>query len=91
MIVSHVVTLWVTVNALLIEKPPISYLPTTIQSCTNHTFSQHISPLDLMNRKNFSVPSYVLTNNDENDDDYREQPYSGKDELDLEIKEAKRE
>lgn len=44
-----------------------------------------------MNRKNFSVPSYVLTNNDENDDDYREQPYSGKDELDLEIKEAKRE
>lgn len=76
----------------MMEKPPIAYLPTTIDSCTNQTFSQHISPLDLTNRTKYSaLPDLVpttLSNTDENDEEFREQPYNVN-ELDLEIKETK--
>uniref|UniRef100_A0A8D8WCQ5 Sodium-coupled monocarboxylate transporter 1 n=1 Tax=Cacopsylla melanoneura TaxID=428564 RepID=A0A8D8WCQ5_9HEMI len=44
MIVSHVVILWITIGGLLVEKPPIDYLPTSTDGCTNTTFGPHISP-----------------------------------------------
>ncbi|KAL1449600.1 hypothetical protein WDU94_002091 [Cyamophila willieti] len=44
MIVSHVVILWITIGGLLVEKPPIDYLTTSTDGCTNTTFGPHISP-----------------------------------------------
>ncbi|KAI5714016.1 hypothetical protein M8J76_009605 [Diaphorina citri] len=44
MIVSHVVIIWITIGGLLVDKPPIDYLPTSTDACTNTTFGPHISP-----------------------------------------------
>lgn len=44
MTVSHVVILWITIGGLRVEKPPIDYLPTYTDGCTNTTFGPHISP-----------------------------------------------
>lgn len=96
MIVSHIVTLWVTVNALMIEKPPIQYLSTSIQSCTNVTFGPHIQPLDLSNRTKFAASSndlatttmYPVYENEDDEDDFTP---SGNDQgSEIRVKETKR-
>ncbi|RZF31964.1 hypothetical protein LSTR_LSTR012434 [Laodelphax striatellus] len=45
MIISHISVLWITFNGFAIEKPEVPLLPTTIDGCTNTTFSPHIRPL----------------------------------------------
>ncbi|XP_021713419.1 sodium-coupled monocarboxylate transporter 1 isoform X1 [Aedes aegypti] len=41
MIISHIVTLWITFGSLTIDKETV-LLPTTIEGCTNETFSSGI-------------------------------------------------
>lgn len=45
MIISHITVLWITINGLMIDKPKIPMLPTTIDGCNDDTFSPHIRPL----------------------------------------------
>lgn len=43
MILSHIITIWLTFGSFSIEKPPIVMLPTSIEGCSNDTFSSGIS------------------------------------------------
>ncbi|XP_069679260.1 sodium-coupled monocarboxylate transporter 2 [Periplaneta americana] len=44
MIISHIVTLWITFGGLTIDKPPIQLLPLSTAGCTNDSYSHVISP-----------------------------------------------
>lgn len=43
MILSHIITIWLTFGSFSIEKPPIVMLPTSIEGCLNDTFSSGIT------------------------------------------------
>ncbi|PSN43174.1 hypothetical protein C0J52_09913 [Blattella germanica] len=44
MILSHIVTLWITFGGLTLEKPPITLLPLSTAGCTNDSFSHFGTP-----------------------------------------------
>lgn len=79
MIVGHLFILWITLGSLTIEKPPVQYLPTTVEECTNNTFSQ-IAPDDLStalwNHYSSALQMSLPFNASDTDfvEDYKDQP-----------------
>lgn len=48
MISSHIIILWIAINSMFLPtdvKPDIPLLPTSVDGCTNTTFSPHIQPI----------------------------------------------
>jgi hypothetical protein len=52
MVVSHIITLWITFGSLTVDKPPIQLLPLSTAGCTNDSYSHLVSPAEIM------VPDY---------------------------------
>jgi hypothetical protein len=48
MIVSHIITLWITFGSLTVEKPPIQLLPLSTAGCTNDSYSHFVSPAEIV-------------------------------------------
>lgn len=48
MIVSHVVTLWITFGSLTVEKPPVQLLPLSTTGCTNDSYAHVVSPAEIV-------------------------------------------
>ncbi|XP_018327907.1 sodium-coupled monocarboxylate transporter 2 [Agrilus planipennis] len=46
-IMGHMITLWILIGGLTIEKPPTKLLPVSTDGCTNETFSQAISKIHI--------------------------------------------
>lgn len=69
MILSHMIVLWIAVKSMMLPtdiKPDVPVLPTSIEGCTNSTFSPHISPIltSIINNS-----SYLTTDEATWDDD----------------------
>ena len=48
MIISHCIVLWITfASQLFVDKPEVPLLPTSIDGCTNTTFSAHVGKLPI--------------------------------------------
>jgi Na+/proline symporter len=47
MVVSHIVTLWITFGGLTVDKPPIQLLPLSTAGCTNDSFSHFVSAAEI--------------------------------------------
>jgi hypothetical protein len=48
MIVSHIITLWITFGSLTVEKPPIQLLPLSTAGCTNDSYTHIVSPAEIV-------------------------------------------
>ncbi|PNF39682.1 hypothetical protein B7P43_G05669 [Cryptotermes secundus] len=48
MIVSHIITLWITFGGLTVEKPPIQLLPLSTTGCTNDSYTHVVSPAEIV-------------------------------------------
>ena len=47
MVVSHIVTLWITFGGLTVDKPPIQLLPLSTAGCTNDSYSHFVSAAEI--------------------------------------------
>jgi hypothetical protein len=48
MVVSHIVTLWITFGSLTVDKSPIQLLPLSTAGCTNDSYSHFVSPAEIV-------------------------------------------
>jgi hypothetical protein len=48
MMVSHIITLWITFGSLTVDKPPIQLLPLSTAGCTNDSYSHVVSPAEIV-------------------------------------------
>ena len=60
MIVSYCIVAWLAIGSAFVDKTPVQYLPTSINECTNDTFSKHIAPGYLLNavQSRYTTPVY---------------------------------
>ncbi|KAG8258869.1 hypothetical protein J6590_024188 [Homalodisca vitripennis] len=70
MIASHIIVLWIAVKSLMLPldiKPEVPLLPTSIDGCTNNTFSPHISPLisTMMSNNSYMVTTETFWGEDD--------------------------
>ena len=70
MIVSYCITAWLAIGSVFVDKGPTHYLPTSVDGCTNHTFSNHIAPGYLINAIHSRSPN--TAHNESIDALYRE-------------------
>lgn len=42
MIVSHILTMWLAIAGLTVEKPPVVTLPLSVAGCHNESYNEHI-------------------------------------------------
>jgi len=60
MVVSHIVTLWITFGGLTVDKPPIQLLPLSTAGCTNDSYSHFVPAAEI--KVPDSTPHFDLAN-----------------------------